>query len=202
MKSHLLRRSRKWQLTRFPMYCRTVRLTGATFFDIVATAPWVAEQPPREMILPKILPGAEHLIAYHVVTEGRCLCQHHRRGADRGRSRRSHRLHQRRSACPVEQSGHARRSRRTGALDAAMRGTSCPSSSTMAATGRPTARFVCGYLACDAQPFNPLLDNLPPVIKTGGTQGGDAGLAWPVHPRSDDGIGGETRAAAKACSPS
>ena len=34
---------------------RTVRLTGATFFDIVATAPWVAEQPPREKILPKIL---------------------------------------------------------------------------------------------------------------------------------------------------
>ena len=33
---------------------RTVRLTGATFFDIVAKAPWVAEQPPREKILPKI----------------------------------------------------------------------------------------------------------------------------------------------------
>ena len=52
---------------------RTVRLTGAAFFDIVATAPWVAEQPPRENILPKILPGAGHLIAYHVVTEGRCF---------------------------------------------------------------------------------------------------------------------------------
>jgi hypothetical protein len=47
---------------------RTVRLTGATFFDIVAKAPWVAEQPPREKILPKILPGAGHLIAYLVPT--------------------------------------------------------------------------------------------------------------------------------------
>lgn len=52
---------------------KTVRLTGATFFDVVAKAPWVAESPPQEMILPKILPGAEHLIAYHVVTEGRCF---------------------------------------------------------------------------------------------------------------------------------
>ena len=26
---------------------RTVRLTGATFFDVVAKAPWVCEQPPR-----------------------------------------------------------------------------------------------------------------------------------------------------------
>jgi hypothetical protein len=52
---------------------RTVRLTGAAFFDVVAAAPWVAESPPGEMILPKILPGAEHLIAYHVMTEGRCF---------------------------------------------------------------------------------------------------------------------------------
>src|SRR5437016_1586351 len=52
---------------------RTVRLTGATFFDVVAKAPWVAEQPSREMVLPKILPGAEHLISYHVITEGRCF---------------------------------------------------------------------------------------------------------------------------------
>jgi hypothetical protein len=51
----------------------TVRLTGATFFDVVAKAPWVAESIPREMLLPKILPGAERLIAYHVLTEGRCF---------------------------------------------------------------------------------------------------------------------------------
>jgi len=29
---------------------KTVRLTGATFFDVVARAPWSAEAPPREMI--------------------------------------------------------------------------------------------------------------------------------------------------------
>ena len=37
---------------------RTVRLTGAAFFDVSAKEPWVAESPPRDMILPKILPGA------------------------------------------------------------------------------------------------------------------------------------------------
>jgi AraC-like DNA-binding protein len=41
--------------------------------------------------------------------------------------------------------------------------------------GPTSARFVCGFLACDAQPFNPLLDNLPPIIKTGVPQGGDQG---------------------------
>src|SRR5580765_5740244 len=51
---------------------KAVRLTGAAFFDVVACAPWVAEQPTREMVLPKVLPGAGHLISYHVVTEGSC----------------------------------------------------------------------------------------------------------------------------------
>src|SRR5581483_8861280 len=36
------------------------------------------------------------------------------------------------------------------------------------AEGPPTARLVCGFLARDAEAFNPLLDNLPPVIVTGG----------------------------------
>src|SRR5579883_1283999 len=51
---------------------RTVRLTGATFFEVAATAPWAAEQPPREVVLPKVLPGGQHLVSYHVVTEGSC----------------------------------------------------------------------------------------------------------------------------------
>ena len=88
---------------------KTVRLTGATFFDIVARAPWVAEQPSPETILPKILAGAGHLISYHVVTEGRCYANIVGQEFDSRRSRRSHRLHARRSACDGEQSGHARR---------------------------------------------------------------------------------------------
>ena len=51
---------------------KAVRLTGAAFFDVIACAPWVAEQPTREMVLPKVLPGAGHLISYHVATEGGC----------------------------------------------------------------------------------------------------------------------------------
>src|SRR3982074_153125 len=52
---------------------RTVRLTGAAYFEIAAQAPWSVRSPAREMMLPRILPGADHLIAYHVVTQGRCF---------------------------------------------------------------------------------------------------------------------------------
>jgi Cupin len=51
---------------------KTIRLTGAAFFHVTARAPWVAEQPGPEVILPKIMPGAKHMIAYHIVTEGQC----------------------------------------------------------------------------------------------------------------------------------
>ena len=40
---------------------RTVRLTGAVFFELAATEPWVAESAPREIILPKVLPG--HMVS-------------------------------------------------------------------------------------------------------------------------------------------
>ena len=52
---------------------RTVRLTGAAYFNAAASAPWVAEPPTRERVLARILPGARHLISYHVVIEGRCF---------------------------------------------------------------------------------------------------------------------------------
>ena len=40
--------------------------------------------------------------------------------------------------------------------------------------GPPSVRLVCGFLACKAQPFNLLLDNLPAVIKAGNPQDGDS----------------------------
>ena len=45
---------------------RAVRLTGAVFFDVHASEPWVAETPPGGSIVGSIFPGAEHLISYHV----------------------------------------------------------------------------------------------------------------------------------------
>jgi AraC-like DNA-binding protein len=42
---------------------------------------------------------------------------------------------------------------------------------------KPTStKFICGFLACDARPFNPLIDSLPRVIRAGGLQG--SGADW------------------------
>ena len=97
-------------------------------------------------------------------------------------------------ACPVERvPACAPIPTHLSAHDAVHRQPTAVLHRTLAASGPTSARFVCGFLACDAQPFNPLLDNLPPIIKTGVPQGGDRRLAWPVHPRGDDGIGRQAR---------
>ena len=144
---------------------KTVRLTGAAFFEIVAQGPWAIASPSRELMLPKILPGADHLMAYHVVTAGRCF------GTVAG------------GQAVVLEAGEVivftRGQPHIMSSDPDMRADPpMPDVLEVAAAGEkpfcinygagPDAtRLVCGYLACDSGPFNPLLETLPPVIKAG-----------------------------------
>jgi len=154
---------------------RTVRLTGATFFSVAATDPWVVEQPTPQMILPKILPGAEHLISYHVVTEGRCFANIVgeapiplaageviviTRGDPHVMSSRPGMR-----ASPVTPEAIALAT--AGPL---------PFFFKYGADGPASARLICGFLACDARPFNPLLESLPPVMTARDSDEGSAGL--------------------------
>jgi AraC-like DNA-binding protein len=143
---------------------KTVRLTGAAYFDVVAKAPWVAESPPREMLLPKILPGGEHLIAYHVVTEGRCFANII--GEEPIALEAGEVIVFTRGDPHVMASGPGMRTEPVSADKlAAATASQLPFSINYGGDGPISAKVVCGFLACDARPFNPLLDNLPPVIK-------------------------------------
>jgi AraC-like DNA-binding protein len=143
---------------------KTVRLTGAAFFDVAAKAPWVAESTPREMVLPKILPGAENLIAYHVLTEGRCfagIIGQEPIAVEAGEvivftRGDPHVL----SSSPGMRADSVPADKFAAAAD-----THLPFSISYGGDGPISTKVVCGFLACDARPFNPLLDNLPPVIK-------------------------------------
>jgi hypothetical protein len=49
-----------------------LRLTGAVFFRVDATSPWVIEMPDSSALAPVTRPRSQHVISYHVVTEGSC----------------------------------------------------------------------------------------------------------------------------------
>src|SRR5690606_14681301 len=52
-----------------------LRFTGALFFLVDATVPWVAAAPSSERLAPAILPRARHVVSYHVVGGGGCWCE-------------------------------------------------------------------------------------------------------------------------------
>jgi hypothetical protein len=51
----------------------SVRMTGAIFFDAVCTAPWGFAVPAMERAAHVLAPGTEHVVGYHLVSEGKAV---------------------------------------------------------------------------------------------------------------------------------
>ena len=166
---------------------RAVRLTGAIFFDIHAFSPWVAETPPGISIVGMIFPGAEHLIPYHVVTQGACW----------GRLLDQPAIRLSAGDIIVFPHGDAHvissEPDMRGIADIALyrppQNRQLPFTISMGKTDANPAHIVCGFLGCDARPFNPLLASLPRVIHISGDASGALGafaslaIAESKHPR-------------------
>jgi AraC-like DNA-binding protein len=146
---------------------RAVRLRGAVFFLVDATPPWVSEAPSGDVLAPLIMPGAQHLIEYHVVKRGTCyggligappieLCAGDVIVFPRG------------DAHVMSSAPHMRESRdaRHGDIGDLVRLATEPPPFALKVgeTGAPQAEVVCGFLGCDARPFNPLITTLPRVL--------------------------------------
>ena len=152
---------------------RAVRLTGAIFFDVRASEPWVAETPPGASIVGRMFPGAEHLISYHVITMGGCWAS-----VDGEPPLRlstgdvvvfphgdQHGLSSTPGRRDVPNLTHYYRP-----TDAPL-----PFSLRVGDKEEASAQLVCGFLACDARPFNPLLSALPRVLHVTASAGGAIG---------------------------
>jgi AraC-like DNA-binding protein len=141
---------------------RAVRLTGAVFFSVEASSPWVAEAPPARELGPWIMPGVEHVIEYHVVTSGSCW------GGIV--DERAWRLepgdvivfpqgdpHVISSAPGMRGVPDLRAARKAGTAN-------LPIAVKLEGGGPDRAEVICGFLGCDARPFNPLLSALPRTL--------------------------------------
>jgi AraC-like DNA-binding protein len=157
---------------------RTVRLTGALFFLFEASPPWSIEVPCARAFAPIILPRAQHVISYHVVTQGSgwvsgpvdpplpfgagdiLVFPHEDAYAMRSAPGR-------RPAGSAEDALDFFRAMATGALPFVVREDG---------GGTERAMFVCGFLGCDARPFNPLLATLPRLLHIRRPASGDGNL--------------------------
>lgn len=143
-----------------------VRLSGAVYFDIDAGDPWIGESPGTAAIAAAIMPGAEHVISFHVVLSGGCWATV--AGSD---------------VAPVwleagdvvvfpggapnvlSSSPGVRGKANPLAMYYRPVDELLPFELIHGGDGAEQTRFVCGFLGCDVRPFNPLLAALPPMLR-------------------------------------
>lgn len=156
---------------------QAVRLTGAVFFDVQAFPPWCESSPAGSVVGPQALPGVQHVIGFHVVTEGGCwvgtsdlpavwleagdivVFPHgdaHQLSSTQGLMARVH----------LQPSSEVFRQARRAQL---------PLPVLVGDQGHERTHLVCGYLGCDVRPFNPLIATLPRMLhvrdRVGATRG-------------------------------
>jgi len=144
----------------------SVKLTGALFFLIDATSPWCVEVPQAGAFAPVILPRAQHIISYHVAVQGSGLASVP--GIDPVRFEQGdiivfpHADPYLMLSAPgvppelnAEQTMQFFRDMAAGRLPFVIR---------EGGGEDPPAKFICGFLGCDARPFNPLLATLPRLM--------------------------------------
>jgi AraC-like DNA-binding protein len=151
---------------------RVIRLKGGVFLHAEFTAPWCISAQIAHQDCGSLLDGAEHLVLYHYVVEGK-LTVGHRNGPpvviEAGEvvifpHNHAHLLGSHIDIPPV----HAREIVRVspeGGLFVISHG-----------GGGERTRIVCGFLGCDPLQGNPLASTLPPLLRYDARQGSAA--AW------------------------
>jgi AraC-like DNA-binding protein len=153
---------------------RAVRLTGALFFLVDASSPWVVQVPDGATLAPGILPRAQHVISYHVVTRGSCwggLLDAGPVPLEAGDVLvLPHGDAYVMSMAPGMRGGPGRAE--TLALMRQMAAGQLPFTIAEGGGGPERLHLVCGFLGCDARPFNPLLATLPRLLHVRRASGG------------------------------
>lgn len=149
---------------------RAVRLSGAHFFHATASGPWGIEAAAARELSPRILPGSEHLISYHVVLEGSCW------GGLRGQP-----------LVPLNagdvilfpqgdahvMSGTPRPGPHLPQVYDVPR---YPEGAEFRLGDGAPASLMCGFFGCDLAPFNPLCASLPRQLTMRGLSDGLVGV--------------------------
>jgi AraC-like DNA-binding protein len=158
---------------------RFVRLRGAVFYDNYFGPQWAAEAPPAQEIANAVMPGAEHVMEYHVMTRGSAWA------AIVGES--PIRLEQGDIVMFPHGDGHVISSapgvrpspveaewvRQTSTLPKPILVADDTAGTSSSTRQHAPNNLVCGFLGCDLRPFNPLLAHLPRMLHLPANGGGN-----------------------------
>ena len=150
---------------------RTVRLRGAVFFYVSGGREWAAESPASKDIAPAVMPGAEHVMQYHVVIAGDCWAGIV--GQPPVRLSAGDIVLFALGDAHVLSSAPGMRAEPNVAwyyeakidqlpIRIAYDGISGPTPAEPGQSGLTT--IVCGFISCDVRPFNPLIATLPRML--------------------------------------
>lgn len=140
---------------------RSVRLTGAIYFDVRAGAPWVAESPAVSAICSRVMPEFEHVIAFHIMLDGWCWAQVADQTEDPIRLESGDAIIFAAGDPHFMGTEKGKRSNPDMQMYYRPNNRALPFTLNEFGGDGEKARFVCGYLGCDAHPFNPMLNALP-----------------------------------------
>ena len=153
---------------------RSVRLTGAVYFDFELSSPWVAEAPPSHEIAAIVMPGAQRVIEYHLIARG--ACWGNVVGEPPIRLKEGDLIVLPQGDAHVLSSAPGMRA--SPDMSVFVRPTTpLPLVYERGGGGPDRTRIVCCFLGCDERPFNPLLTALPRTIHLSGA-GNDAASGW------------------------
>jgi AraC-like DNA-binding protein len=138
-----------------------VKLRGALFFNAEFSAPWGFAAPRSNAMAPDLLPGAEHLIIFHLLIDGAAFAQLED-GRPIGLSAGDIVIFPHGDPHTFGNGSPSQVLNGEGML-ALIR---CRDLGPMrTGGGGEVTRFVCGYMACDPQLCRPILAGLPRVLK-------------------------------------
>lgn len=132
-----------------------VRLDGAHFYTVDAGDPWSVHALPARELAPRIMPHAEHLISYHIITRGRCFGGV--LGEEQVELNAGDVIVFPHGDAHVMASGHGVR---VGDDVVSIAQRRHPNNVRLG-EGEAGTSLICGFFGCDLRPFNPLLDALP-----------------------------------------
>jgi AraC-like DNA-binding protein len=151
---------------------RAVRLSGAYFFMVEARHPWTASAVAAAELAPRVLPEAEHLISYHILTSGSCW------GGVGGEEQV---LLQAGDAIVFPHGdAHVMSSIEAHGIEPANYRSlpqRYPATFHLGEGPGPRTTLVCGFLGCDVRPYNPLISALPRRMHARGIASGGGWLS-------------------------